>query len=203
MKVWSQSVLSLSLSLSKTLFRFSSYFTWLLPSTPRRRDCWALRSDRLWSDIFRTWDRTKLFSLRDRSWHSVRRWNSRNKDSHLSVPEQIRGKFQVRNGKKYISHSFDFLEKNRRITETPRQSSELPTKIFVNSEKSNLQRASDQIQFPDSENHPNILLNSLTLQQKLSFQQKFNSLNEKQQQFVFTKLLTSPPAIQASFAEEI
>ena len=87
------------------------------------------------------------------------------------------------------------------MKETPRQSEELQSQSFVNSEK-NLQRASDQIQFPDSENHPNILLNSLTLQQKLSFQQKFNFLNEKQQRFVFNKLLSSPPAIQVSFIKD-
>ena len=95
-----------------------------------------------------------------------------------------------------------FLEKTKRIIEIPRQSERLPSQTFVNSEKSNLERASDQIQFPDSENHPNILLNSLTLQQKLSFQQKFNFLNEKQQRFVFNKLLSSPPAIQESFIKD-
>ena len=99
-------------------------------------------------------------------------------------------------------YSFDFLEETKRIIESPRQSEVLQSQSFVNSEKSNLPRASDQIQFPDSENHPNILLNSLTLQQKLSFQQKFNFLNEKQQRFVFDKLLSSPPAIQESFIKD-
>ena len=100
----------------------------------------------------------------------------------------------------YFLYLFDFLGKTqtKRIKEIPRQSEELSSKSFVNSEQ-HLQRASDQIQFPESENHPNILLNSLTLQQKLLFQQKFNFLNKKQQRFVFDKLLSSPPAIQAGF----
>ena len=100
----------------------------------------------------------------------------------------------------YFLYLFDFLGKTqtKRIKEIPRQSEELSSKSFVNSEQ-HLQRASDQIQFLESENHPNILLNSLTLQQKLLFQQKFNFLNKKQQRFVFDKLLSSPPAIQAGF----
>ena len=60
------------------------------------------------------------------------------------------------------------------------------TFIIVESERETeaeerpLQRERAPITFPDSASHPNILLNRLTLQQKLSFQEKFNLLNEKQ-----------------------
>ena len=59
------------------------------------------------------------------------------------------------------------------------------TFIIVESERETvteerpLQRERAPITFPDSASHPNILLNRLTLQQKLSFQEKFNLLNEK------------------------
>ena len=81
------------------------------------------------------------------------------------------------------------------------------TFIIVESERETeteerpLQRERAPITFPDSASHPNILLNRLTLQQKLSFQEKFNLLNEKQQQFVFDELLSSPASVQVFLCE--
>ena len=54
-----------------------------------------------------------------------------------------------------------------------------------------------------SQGHPEDLLNQLSLNDKLNFRNKFNSLYQEQQQYVFQKLTSSSPQNQVTLCPVI